>query len=157
MGFPHCPPCKDSVGFGQHTVFRRILHCLKAKRDSAAPGIRVAPYPRAPMIMIFRSTFLLASMDGPCGDKKSHTLSTGKGTTIAGGQEQLSAPAAPPAPPSTTGCELSCARSSAGSRTPCASPAHITTWDCSPVPQHAWTCCHVKACREKPPSPSVCF
>lgn len=50
-----------------HAVFRRILHRLKAQRDSAAP--EPAPYPRAPMIIIFRSTFLLASMDGPCGTR----------------------------------------------------------------------------------------
>lgn len=31
-----------------------------------------APYPRAPMMMIFRSTFLLASMDRPCGARGTH-------------------------------------------------------------------------------------
>lgn len=36
------------------------------------PIASAAPYPRAPMIIIFRSTFLLASMDGPCGMRGGH-------------------------------------------------------------------------------------
>lgn len=81
-----CPRWRDGRDVGEDLHCKAGLGGSVAARTGAAypqaprpvhtwgfpPITSTAPYPRAPMIIIFRSTFLLASMDKPCGTRGGH-------------------------------------------------------------------------------------
>ena len=87
-----CPRWQEGRDVGEDLHCKAGLRGSVAARTGAAhpqapgpahtwgfPPITAAPpYPRAPMIIIFRSTFLLASMDGPCRTRGGH-LAAGMG------------------------------------------------------------------------------
>lgn len=81
-----CPRWREGRDAGEDLYCKAGLRGSVAARMGAAhpqapgpahtwgfpPIASAAAYPRAPMIIIFRSTFLLASMDRPCGTRRGH-------------------------------------------------------------------------------------
>lgn len=157
-----CPRWQEGRDVGEDLHCKAGLRGSVAARTGAAhpqapgpahtwgfpPITAAAPYPRAPMIIIFRSTFLLASMDGPCRTRGGHPAAgmgpapgepRGAGGSV--GAACCSPPASSHSHPGRPGALDTAARTVC---VPCQYPAALTS---------RWWWGQKNPCRSQPTSP----